>query len=186
MSAKYSANCNCSNQLQSAACYATRPRGGYRFRAKEFIVPAGVVVGCGGSRGSQAGGWPAQPLDPAGPGPGPHDIRPERGSSRPAETGCRRRRNATRRRWSRRCSSRLVLVTATSASTGAIMSAAAASARGRTAGRRPGAGAGDQVTVTDSHHPALWMAPAASSRRQCPLDSCTCRGQSPWLPRDTE
>ena len=78
------------------------------------------------------------------------------------------------------------LVTATSASTGAIMPAAAASARGSTAGRRSGAGADDQVTVTDSHHPALRMAPAGSSRRQCPRDSCTCRGQSPWLSRGTE
>ena len=66
------------------------------------------------------------------------------------------------------------------------MPAAAASARGRTAGRRSGAGAGAQVTVTDSHHPALRVAPTASSRRQCPRDSCTCRGQSSWLPRGRE
>ena len=62
------------------------------------------------------------------------------------------------------------------------MSAAAASARGSMAARRSGADAGDQVTVTDSHHPALRMAPAASSRRQCPRDSWTCC-QSPWLSR---
>jgi hypothetical protein len=55
-----------------------------------------------------------------------------------------------------------VLVTATSASTRAIRSAAAASTRCSPAGRRSGAGAGDQVTVTDSHHPGLRMAPAAS------------------------
>jgi hypothetical protein len=55
----------------------------------------------------------------------------------------------------------VVLVTATSASTGAIMSAAAASARCSTAGRRSGVGAGDQVKVTDFRHPALRMAPAA-------------------------
>jgi hypothetical protein len=66
------------------------------------------------------------------------------------------------------------------------MWAAAVSARGRTAGRRSGTGAGDQVTVTDSHHPALRMAPAASSRRQCPRDSFTCRGQSSWLSRGKE
>jgi hypothetical protein len=48
-----------------------------------------------------------------------------------------------------------MLVIATSARTGAIMSVAAASARGSAAGRRSGAGVGDQVTVTDSHHPAL-------------------------------
>jgi hypothetical protein len=78
-----------------------------------------------------------------------------------------------------------MLVIATSARTGAIMSVAAASARGSTSGRRSGAGAGDQVTVTDSHHPALRMAPAASSRRQCPWDSWTCC-QRPWLSRGRE
>jgi hypothetical protein len=35
------------------------------------------------------------------------------------------------------------------------MPAAASSTRCSTAGRRSGAGAGDHVTVTDSHHPAL-------------------------------
>lgn len=122
------------------------------------------------------------PLDPACPGPGFYGGQPERGSSRSAGTGCRSRDTA-RRRWSRRCSSRLVLVTATSASTGMIMSAAAASVRARMAGRRSGAGAGDQVTVTDSHRPALLMAPPASSRRQCPRDSRTCCGQRAWLSR---
>ena len=78
-----------------------------------------------------------------------------------------------------------MLVIATSARTGAIMSVAAASARGSTSGRRSGAGAGDQVTVTDSHHPALRMAPAASSRRQCPWDSWTCCPR-PWLSRGRE
>jgi len=125
--------------------------------------------------------WPAQPLDPACPGSGCHGVRPERGSSRPAGTGCRRSRDATRRRWSRRRSSRLVLVTAISASTGAITPAATGTARRRMAGRRPGAGAGGQVMVTDSHHPALVMAPAASSRRQCPRDSSTCGGHRPRL-----
>lgn len=72
-------------------------------------------------------------------------------------------------------------MTAASASTGVIMSAAAASARCSVAGRRSGAGGGDQVTVTDSHHPALRMVPDASSRRQCPRDSCTCCCQSPRL-----
>ena len=48
------------------------------------------------------------------------------------------------------------------------MSAAAASARCSAAGRRSGASAGDQITVTDSRHPALRMAPAASSHRPCP------------------
>jgi hypothetical protein len=48
------------------------------------------------------------------------------------------------------------------------MSAAAVSARCSTAGRRSGTGAGDHVTVTDSHYPALRMAPHASSRRQWP------------------
>lgn len=81
-----------------------------------------------------------KPPDPACPGPGPHGIRPERGSSRAAETSCRRRSDATRSRWCRRCSRRLALVTATSASTGAIMPAAAASAHCSTAGRRSGAG----------------------------------------------
>jgi len=122
-----------------------------------------------------------KPPDPACPGSGPHGVRPERGSSRPAETSSRRRTDATRSRWCRCCSRRLVLVTATSASTGAIRSAAAASARCSTEGGRSGAGVGDQVTVTDSHHPALRMAPAASSRCQCPRDSCTCCCPSAWL-----
>ena len=108
-----------------------------------------------------------------------------RGSSRGAETSRRRRTDTT---GSPRCPGwirRLMLVIATSARTGAIMSVAAASARGTTSGRRSGAGAGDQVTVTDSHHPALRMAPAASSRRQCPRDSWTCC-QRPWLSRGRE
>jgi len=42
--------------------------------------------------------------------------------------------------------------------------------------------AGDQVTVTDSHHPALRTAP--SSRRQCPRENCTFRScHSLWLVR---
>ena len=53
---------------------------------------------------------------------------------------------------------------------------------GRAAIRR---GTGNQVTVTDSHHPALRMAPAACSRRQCPRDSWTCC-QRPWLSRGRE
>jgi hypothetical protein len=44
----------------------------------------------------------------------------------------------------------------------AIMSSVVSSVRRSTAGRRSGAGAGDQVTVTDSRHPALRMAPDAS------------------------
>ena len=96
-----------------------------------------------------------------------------RGSSLGAETSWRRRTDTT---GSPRCPGwirRLMLVIATSARTGAIMSVAAARTRGSAAGRRSGAGAGDQVTVTDSHHPALRMAPAASSRRQCPRDSAS-------------
>lgn len=99
---------------------------------------------------------------------GPHRVRSGRGCFRVAQTCYRRRSEATSRRWFRRCSRRLALVTATSASTGAIMSAAASSVRCSTAGRRAGPGAGDQVMVTDSHHPALRMAPVASARRQCP------------------
>jgi len=119
-------------------------------------------------------------------GTGPHGVLLGRGSCRAAETSCRRRSDAISSRWFRRCSRRLALVTATSASTGAIMSAAASSVRCSTAGRRSGAGACDQVTVTDSHHPALRMAPAASSRRQRPRDSCVCCCQSPWLSRSRE
>jgi hypothetical protein len=63
------------------------------------------------------------------------------------------------------------------------MPTAASSVCCRTAGRRAGAGAGDQVMAIDSHHPALRMAPAASSRRQCPRDRCTCCCQGPWLSR---
>jgi hypothetical protein len=99
--------------------------------------------------------------DPACPGPCRHGVRFDRGSCGAAEISCRRRRGVTGRRWCRRCRRRVVLVTATSASTGAIMSAAAASARCSTAGRRSGVGAGDQVKVTDFRHPALRMAPAA-------------------------
>ena len=110
-----------------------------------------------------------------------HAVRSDRGSSLVPGASCRRGENATGRVRYRRSSMRLVLATATSASNGAITSAAAASARCSTAGLRPGAGVGDQVMVTDSHHPALRMAPAASSRRQCPPDSCTCRRQSPWF-----
>jgi hypothetical protein len=127
-----------------------------------------------------------KPSAPACPGPGPHGVRSDRGSSRAAETSCRRRSEATSSRWFRRCSRRLALVTAASASTGAIMLAAASSVRCSMAGRRSGAGAGDQVTVTDSHHPALRMAPAASSRRQCPRASCICCCQSLWLSRSRE
>ena len=126
-----------------------------------------------------------KPSDPGWPRPGLHGVRSGRGSSRGAETSWRRRTDTT---GSPRCPGwirRLMLVIATSARTGAIMSVAAASARGSTAGRRSGAGAGDQVTVTDSHHPALRMAPAASSRRQCPRDSWTCCPR-PWLPRGRE
>ena len=171
------ANCN------MTACHATRPRGRYRSSGRKSSLCPLAWWPAGASCGSQAGGWPAQPLDRACPGPGSYGIRPERGSARSAETGCRRSRDPTRRRWSRRCSSRLVLATATSASTGAIMPATAASARGTMAGRRSGAGAADQVTVTDSRHLALLMAPAASSRRQCPRDSCTCCSRRPWLSR---
>jgi hypothetical protein len=108
------------------------------------------------------------PPDGACPVPGPHGARSGGGSSRAAETSGRRRSEATSSRWLRRCSRRLALVTAASASAGAIMPAAAASARRSTAGRRSGAGAGDQVTVADFHQPALRIAPAASSRRQPP------------------
>ena len=153
--------------------------------AKGSWCPLASPPGIAASAGLRPVNRQHKPLDPACPGPGPHGVRSGRGSSRAAETGCRRRSDATRSRWFRRCSRRLALVTATSASTGAIMPAAAPSVRCSTAGRRSGAGAGDQVTVTDSHHPALRMAPAASSRRQCPRDSCTCC-QSPWLSRGRE
>ena len=102
-----------------------------------------------------------------------HEVRSERGSA--LAIGGRRRRgggNAGReRRW--RSINRTVVAAASSTIAGAIASAAAASARRSGAGLRPGAGAGDQVTMTDSHHPALRMAP--SSRRQCPRENCTCR-----------
>jgi len=126
------------------------------------------------------------PPDPACPGRGRHGVWSGRGSCRAAGAGRRRRSEATSSRWFRRCSSRLALVTATSASTGAIIPAAASSVRCSMAGRRAGTGAGGQVTVTDSHHPALRMAPAASSRRQCPRDRCTCCCQCPWLSRSGE
>ena len=162
------------------ACHAMRPRGALSFfEPQELIVPLpsppGMAVSAGLGPVRQG-----KPPCPAGPGPGPHDVRPERGSSRAAETSGRRRSDATTSRRRRRCSRRLALVAAASASTGAITSAAAVSARGSRAGRRPGAGAGDHVTVTDSHHAALRTAPAASWRRQCPRDSCTCC-QGPWL-----
>ena len=102
-----------------------------------------------------------------------HEVRSGRGSA--LAIGGRRRRggcNAGReRRW--RSINRTVVAAASSTIAGAIASAAAASARRSGAGLRPGAGAGDQVTVTDSHHPALRTAP--SWRRQCPRDNCTCR-----------
>lgn len=126
-----------------------------------------------------------KPSDPGWPRPGLHGVGLGRGSSLGAETSRRRGTDTTGSprcpRWIRR----LMLVIAALARTGAIMSVAAASARGSTAGRRSGAGAGDQVTVTDSHHPALRMAPAASSRRQCPRDSWTCC-RRPWLARGRE
>jgi len=118
-------------------------------------------------------------------GTGPHGARSGRGCSRGAETSWRRRTDTTGSPRCPRCARRLMPVIAASARTGAIMSAAAASARGSMAGRRSGAGAGDRVTVTGSCHPALRMAPAASSRRQCPRDSWTCC-QSPWLSRGRE
>jgi len=60
------------------------------------------------------------------------------------------------------------------------------SARCHSRGRCPGV-AGDQVTVTASHHPTLQMAPSASSRRQCPRDSCTrCSSHSRWFPWSLE
>ena len=135
---------------------------------------------------SQASGSPAQTAGSGRSGPGPHGVRSGRGRFRAGEIGCRRRSEAASSRWLRRCSRRRALVTATSASTGAIMSAVASSVRCSTVGRRAGAGACDQVTVTDSHHPALRIAPAASARRQCPRDSCTCCRQSPWLSRGRE
>jgi len=53
------------------------------------------------------------------------------------------------------------------------MSAAAASARCSAAGRRSGASAGDQITVTDSRHPALRMAPRRVLAPPVPRASCT-------------
>jgi hypothetical protein len=64
------------------------------------------------------------------------------------------------------------------ASEGVIASTAAASARSSSGSRRRDVAAGDQVTVTDSHQPALRMAPAPSSRRHCPRANCTrCSSQ---------
>lgn len=144
-----------------------------------FSVPSGISAGYSCIRGSQA----SEPPGPACPVAGPHGVRSGRGCSGAAEIGCCRRSDATSSRWFRRCSRCLAVVTAASASTGAIMPTAASSVCCRTAGRRAGAGAGDQVMAIDSHHPALRMAPAASSRRQCPRDRCTCCCQGPWLSR---
>ena len=79
--------------------------------------PPGIAV----SAGLRPVNRQHKPPDPACPGPGPHGVRSDRGSSRAPETSCRRRSSATSSRWLRRCSRRLALVTATSASTGAIM-----------------------------------------------------------------
>ena len=100
------------------------------------------------------------------------------------------RRRKTETTGSPRCPGwirRLMLVIATSARTGGNHVGGGRQCprqHGRAAIRR---GTGNQVTVTvtDSHHPALRMAPAASSRRQCPRDSWTCC-QRPWLSRGRE
>jgi len=108
---------------------------------------------------------------------------PERGSARAAVGSCRRdERTITRGpRW--RSSKCRALAATSSAIEGAIVSTAAASARCHSRGWCPGVAAGDQVTVTASHHPALRIAPSASWRRQCPRDSCTrCSSRSRWLP----
>jgi len=111
-----------------------------------------------------------------------YGVRPDRGSSLAAEGRRRQDKDKGGRARCRPASRRLALVTAMSVSRGAIMSAVAASARCSAAGRRSGRsgpGADDHVTVTDSHHPALRMAPGPSSR-QCPRDSRTCCRRSPW------
>jgi hypothetical protein len=63
---------------------------------------------------------------------------------------------------------------------GPIVSAAVASAQCR-GEQRGGVAVGDQVTVTDSQHPALLMTPACSSRRQCPMQSGHSSPNGPGL-----
>jgi hypothetical protein len=78
---------------------------------------------------------------------------------------------------------RRAVAAVSSAIEGAIVSKVVASAV-QQRGRRSGVVVDNHVTVTDSRHPALRMAPAPSSRRQCPRESCTCcSSQSLWLPR---
>ena len=110
-----------------------------------------------------------------------------RGSALVAPGSCRRRGDGTTARVRCLRSSRRHAVAATSSAAGGpIVSKAVASARCSKGERRGGVAAGDQVTVTDSHHPALWMAPACSSRRQCPRVNCTCcASQRRWPPRRT-
>lgn len=86
---------------------------------------------------------------------------------------CRRDEGNVVRVPRRRSSKCLALAATSSATEGAIASTATASARCQTGERCSGVAAGDQVTVTDSHHPALRMAPASASYRQCPRESCT-------------
>jgi hypothetical protein len=155
---------NSSANYNTPACHATRP--------ESALVHPTTGLHHGRWRHSQGmAGW----------GLGPHRVRSDPGSSLTTEASCRRRDDATGCTRRRRSSRRLVPAAAASASTGAAMSAAAASARCSTPGRRSAAGAGDHVTVTDSHHPALRTAPAASSRRQCPRDNWTCGCQNPWF-----
>jgi hypothetical protein len=66
---------------------------------------------------------------------------------------------------------------------GPSVSTAAASARCSLGERLGGVAVGVQVTVTDSHHPALQIAPGCSSRRQCPRATCTRSSQRPWPAR---
>ena len=81
-----------------------------------------------------------------------------------------------------RSSERRAVAAVSSAIEGAIVSKAVASAA-QQRGRCSGVVVDNHVTVTDSRHPALRMAPALSSRRQCPRESCTCcSSQSLWLP----
>ena len=97
---------------------------------------------------------------------------------------CRRRGDGTTARVPCLRSSRRHAVAAmSSAAGGPSVSKAVTSTRCRQRDPLAGAAAGDHVTVTDSHHPALRTAPACSWRRQCPRATCTRSSQRPWSAR---
>jgi len=107
-----------------------------------------------------------------------------RGSALVAPGSSRRRWDSTTARVPCLRSSRRHAVAATSsAAWGASVFRAVASARCSQGERLGGVAAGDQVTVTDSHHAALRMTPGCSSRRQCPRATCTRSSQRPWPAR---